>query len=149
MDAWAQNDSKTPELDRRRFLQRAIRWMFAFAALLLSYPLFRFLHFRLPPKPRLLEVPAPLPLSGAHSGADFILFGTADTAHAVSRTCTHLGCKISYQPDKLYIECPCHQSRFTPEGKRFAGPAEKDLPLYEVSLKRDAEGRISSYVVRL
>ena len=67
----------------------------------------------------------------------------------MSRTCTHLGCRLNYQEDKGYIECPCHQSRFTPEGKRFAGPAERDLPTHPVTLKKDAQGRTTAYVVQL
>ncbi len=134
---------------RRTLLTRGMQWTLGVAATLFLYPLLRFTAFRVPPKPRLIEVPAPLPLSGVHTGHDFILFATADGAKAVSRICTHLGCRINYQQDKEYIECPCHQSRFTSEGKRISGPAERNLPTYDVSLKKDSEGRVTAYVVSL
>lgn len=136
--------------DRRSLLQRGAQWLAATAAALFLYPLFRFSAHRVPPKPRLIEVPAPLPLSGVHTGHDFLLFATAGGGvSAVSRICTHLGCRVNYQEDKQYIECPCHQSRFTQEGVRIAGPAQKNLPAFEVSLKQDDAGRVTAYVVHL
>ena len=138
-----------PDRGRRDLLVRWMQWTAATAAALLLYPLLRFTGHRIPPKPRLVEVPAPLPLSGVHTGHDFLLFSTPKGPTAVSRTCTHLGCRVNYQQDKEYIECPCHQSRFTPDGTRIAGPAEKNLPAYEVTLKQDGEGRIIAYVVHL
>lgn len=137
------------ENGRRALLVRWMQWLAAATAAFFCYPLFRFTSYRIPPKPRLVEVPAPLPLSGVHTDHDFLLFATPGGITAVSRICTHLGCRISYLEDKGYIECPCHHSRFTPEGKRIAGPAEKNLPQYEVTLKQDAEGRVSAYVVHL
>jgi cytochrome b6-f complex iron-sulfur subunit len=143
------NQRSTPNDSRRTLLTRAIQWMLGVSAALFLYPLLRFTAFRVPPKPRLIEVPAPLPLSGVHTGHDFILFATTDGARAVSRICTHLGCRINYQQDKEYIECPCHQSRFTPEGRRISGPADRNLPTYDVTLKKDDKGRVTAYVVTL
>ncbi len=141
-----------PDDGRRRVLLRSLQWLTAAMAGLFLYPLLRFTGHRIPSKPRLVEVSAPLPLSGVHIHHDFLLFaggnGT-DAAYAVSRICTHLGCRVNYQQDRQLIECPCHQSRFTPRGQRISGPAEKNLPSYEVSLKKDAEGRVSAYVVHL
>ena len=135
--------------NRRNLLVRGAQWAAAMAATLFLYPLLRFTAFRVPPKPRLIEVPAPLPLSGVHTSHDFILFATRDGATAVSRICPHLGCRVNYQQDKQYIECPCHHSRFTPEGRWIAGPAKKNLSNHAVTLKKDAEGRTLVYVVEL
>ena len=145
----SKNRRSGPDRSRRDLLARWMQWTATTAATLLLYPLLRFTGHQIPPKPRLVEVPAPLPLSGVHTGQDFLLFSTAKGPTAVSRTCTHLGCRVNYQQDKEYIECPCHQSRFTPDGTRIAGPAEKNLPAYEVTLKQDGEGRVIAYVVHL
>ena len=143
------NCSAPLDSNRRNLLARGAQWAAAIATALFLYPLLRFTAFRVPPKPRLIEVPAPLPLSGVHTGHEFILFATNDGATAVSRICPHLGCRVNYQQDKQYIECPCHQSRFTPEGRWITGPAKKNLPTYEVTLKNDAEGRATAYMVKL
>ncbi|WP_457574248.1 QcrA and Rieske domain-containing protein [Desulfolithobacter sp.] len=136
--------------NRRTFLGRLLTWTTTVAAVFLSWPLFRFLGFSVPPKPRYVTVKAPLPASGVHIDRDFLLFGdNKNRAHAVSRVCTHLGCRVNFLEDRQLIECPCHQSRFTPEGQRIAGPAKRDLPFYPVEIKRDSDGTVTSYIVTL
>lgn len=135
--------------DRRIFLIRWLQGALACVAAIFLYPFFRFVGHQIPPKPRLVEVPAPLPISGVHTGHDFLLFANEEGPSAVSRVCTHLGCRVNYQQDKQIIECPCHQSRFTKAGARIAGPAQHNLPRYEVTQKEDGQGRITAYVVHL
>ncbi|MCW5208081.1 Rieske 2Fe-2S domain-containing protein, partial [Desulfobulbus sp. US2] len=65
------------------------------------------------------------------------------------RTCTHLGCRVNFLEDQQLIECPCHQSRFTEQGKRLRGPAERDLPAFAVAVQKDADGVITEYVVTI
>jgi glycine/D-amino acid oxidase-like deaminating enzyme/nitrite reductase/ring-hydroxylating ferredoxin subunit len=48
--------------------------------------------------------------------------------HAVSMTCTHLGCQVSFNTAERTWDCPCHGSRFDIEGRVLEGPAVKDLP---------------------
>ncbi len=106
------------------------------------YPILRFLGFSIPRKPRIIEVSAPLPLAGFHLGPDYILFDNGKQAWALSRRCTHLGCTINFREKEKYLECPCHQSRFSPEGKVLHGPAEKPLPRYQVEKLKDDGGYI-------
>lgn len=143
-------DHRKQDQSRRVLLIRWVQGIIALAAALFVYPLLRFTGFKVQPKPRLVEVPAPLPLSGVHTAHDFLLFDTAgQEPKAVSRVCPHLGCRINYQQDKGYIECPCHQSRFTPDGQRIAGPAQKNLAQFKVTLKKDADNKTIAYVVQL
>jgi cytochrome b6-f complex iron-sulfur subunit len=135
--------------NRRGFAGRLIRWAAALISAALIYPLLRFSSFTIKPKPRYVKVAAPLPASGFHAERDFILFGDETHARAVSRTCTHLGCRVNYLEDHDIIECPCHQSRFTSEGKRVAGPAKDDLPTFAVEIQTDDAKKVSGYVVTL
>lgn len=48
--------------------------------------------------------------------------------HAVSATCTHLGCIVSFNDAERAWECPCHGSRFTVDGAVLHGPATRPLP---------------------
>jgi len=41
--------------------------------------------------------------------------------------CSHLGCSVNYNSDKKAFECPCHGSRFAPDGKVIHGPATSPL----------------------
>ncbi|MER7838148.1 FAD-dependent oxidoreductase [Streptomyces sp. NPDC096040] len=46
---------------------------------------------------------------------------------AVSATCTHLGCLVAFNRAEQAWECPCHGSRFAPDGRILQGPAVKPL----------------------
>ena len=134
---------------RRDIMLSTVRWAAAFIAAALIYPLLRFAGFTIKPKPRHVRISGPLPRSGFHAEQDFLLFSHQTEAWAISRTCTHLGCRVNFLEDQQIIECPCHQSRFTPQGQRIAGPARKNLPSYPVEVQKDAAGKITGYVVTI
>ncbi|MGI3197951.1 FAD-dependent oxidoreductase [Streptomyces sp. GLT-R25] len=47
--------------------------------------------------------------------------------HAVSARCTHLGCIVAFNRAEQAWECPCHGSRFAPDGQILQGPAVQPL----------------------
>ncbi|GAA3389271.1 FAD-dependent oxidoreductase [Streptomyces roseoviridis] len=49
------------------------------------------------------------------------------TAHSVSARCTHLGCLVHFNDAERAWECPCHGSRFAPDGRVLQGPAVRPL----------------------
>jgi glycine/D-amino acid oxidase-like deaminating enzyme/nitrite reductase/ring-hydroxylating ferredoxin subunit len=49
------------------------------------------------------------------------------TVHAVSITCTHMGCALNWNNAEATWDCPCHGSRFDYKGQVINGPAVKDL----------------------
>jgi Rieske Fe-S protein len=48
--------------------------------------------------------------------------------HLFSARCTHLGCTVAWNAGDGMFACPCHGSRFGPDGKVVNGPAARALP---------------------
>jgi Rieske Fe-S protein len=53
--------------------------------------------------------------------------GQDGAIHAVSAVCTHLGCDVAWNQGEQSWDCPCHGSRFSPDGRVINGPAVVDL----------------------
>ncbi len=51
--------------------------------------------------------------------------------HAVSATCTHLGCIVNWNSAEKSWDCPCHGGRFSCDGKVLHGPPVKNLKRYK------------------
>jgi Rieske Fe-S protein len=47
--------------------------------------------------------------------------------HAVSHLCTHMYCQLNWNSGDRSWDCPCHGSRFSPDGEILHGPAVKPL----------------------
>lgn len=57
---------------------------------------------------------------------------------AVSASCTHMGCTVAWNAAESTWDCPCHGSRFAPDGRVLHGPAVADL--VAVDLHAPAKG---------
>jgi len=63
-----------------------------------------------------------------HQGGEF---------HAISATCTHLGCTVQWKEGTRQFDCPCHGSHFREDGAVISGPAPQALPWYALGLSPD------------
>lgn len=63
-----------------------------------------------------------------HDGVPAAGYRDEDGAlHAVSPTCTHLRCQVTFNAAERSWDCPCHGSRFDTDGRVLEGPAVHDL----------------------
>jgi glycine/D-amino acid oxidase-like deaminating enzyme/nitrite reductase/ring-hydroxylating ferredoxin subunit len=68
-----------------------------------------------------------------HKGQKVAIYCDANgTRHQVSAVCPHLGCIVAWNAAETSWDCPCHGSRFTPEGAILQGPAVKSLEPHSV-----------------
>ena len=132
-----------PTLSRRDFLKLTLDSLLAFGGLLGVGGLIRFLSYKTePPQPTefdlgpaakyqpssktiLTEVPA-------------VLIDNDGNFTALSLVCTHLGCTVELQSDGF--ACPCHGSRFNPDGYPVKGPATK--PLKTLLVEQTTDGKL-------
>lgn len=102
------------------------------------YPVLQFVGFKIPKKPNYIKINTAVNTAGFLLTSNFILFDRGEKYWALSRKCTHLGCKLNYQEKENILECPCHQSRFNIEtGEVMRGPAKRPLPFLPVEKRQD------------
>lgn len=67
------------------------------------------------------------------------------TVVAFNPACTHLACAYHWDDGKTQFVCPCHDSRFSIEGKVLGGPAPRPLDRY-IAKVQDGKVLIGSHV---
>ena len=59
------------------------------------------------------------------------------TVRAINPMCTHKKCKVAWKPEAGNLQCKCHKSAFTLDGKVTGGPAPRPLQVFEAALSED------------
>ncbi len=123
-------------MNRRRWITRGL-WLLG---VMLAYPFYAFISKVRYRPPIEFDVSKSLKPGQFHVEKAFVLFETNEGPYALSRTCPHLGCTVQYfEQEKMFV-CPCHQSKFSPDGKYISGPAKKDLSRLKVRVAKDGHG---------
>ena len=65
----------------------------------------------------------------------FLVWDGAASVHALSATCTHLGCQVRWEADATRFRCPCHGGVFDATGKVLEGPPPRPLDRVETRLE--------------
>jgi cytochrome b6-f complex iron-sulfur subunit len=125
---------------RRDFLGLAALWSAGAALLVAGVGMLRLPKAAVLPSPAkkfTVALPDALPAGTAWvpPGRNVALYRDAEGVYAVSIVCTHLGCIVKPAADGFH--CPCHGSRFAPDGSVVRGPAPRPLPWYRVSRAGD------------
>ena len=137
---------KTPDLSRRDFLRLARTLVLAACAALGLAGLVLFLDTVTQPAAQ-TDFDAG-PSDGYADGARTVLpsvpavvLKTPQGFAALSLVCTHLGCTVA--PAAGGFACPCHGSRYDPQGRVTRGPATQ--PLRSLRTKVTSDGHLHVY----
>jgi Rieske Fe-S protein len=71
--------------------------------------------------------------------------GTGGAIYALSATCTHMGCLISWLDSAGSFLCPCHGAQYNADGTVLSGIARQPLPRLRVRASKD--GRLYVWAV--
>jgi cytochrome b6-f complex iron-sulfur subunit len=66
-----------------------------------------------------------------------IVIHTQDGFHALSATCTHLGCIVFWNEQRSVIACPCHEGFYNINGAVISGPPPAPLTVFQVQVEAD------------
>jgi menaquinol-cytochrome c reductase iron-sulfur subunit len=97
------------------------------------------------------EVGTPVPVSFTRSQVNgwektvtsygLYVIKKSDTNFLVlSSKCTHLGCTVSWKPDRNEFVCPCHDAQFAKDGTVRGGPPPRPLDSFTGDRLRVVDG---------
>jgi len=72
------------------------------------------------------------------------VFRRPEGLYVISSVCTHLGCNVIWNAEKLEFDCPCHGSIFDKNGNVVHGPAPKPLKWYVLALVGDRKLQVNT-----
>lgn len=75
----------------------------------------------------------------------FVVWDGDRTVHALSATCTHLGCQVRWEAEEKKFRCPCHGGVYDASGKVLEGPPPRPLDGIEARI----DGPDGSVLVRV
>jgi len=76
-------------------------------------------------------------LNITESGANVIVVNAAGTFRAFDNNCPHASCRTNWEYENTQLICTCHNSIFSNQGQRLAGPAGRNLTGFTVSRTGD------------
>jgi Rieske Fe-S protein len=132
----------SPILSRGKFVKLSTRIVLSLAGALGLAGLVRYFSYRPqsgPPSIYSLGQVDDFPKSGTLLQLDIpaVVYHTNQGYQAYSLICTHLGCTL--EDNGTGFICPCHGSKFSPQGIVIKGPAEADLNPLSVEITDEGE----------
>lgn len=142
-----QEQGSTESVTRRAFARVAIGAAGLCYAVMVGYPIYKYLYTPVEKaakeaavKEILLKDAHKLPIGSGMvfkfgSRPAWLIHNDDNTWIALDAVCTHLGCTVKYEQENKRIYCECHGGVYDPHsGKNIAGPPPKPLKQYKVQL---------------
>jgi len=136
-------------MDRRMWLDWAIKGITALYGLVLAYPLLRFLQSgegeaeekvtQIKLEKNIISGPGTSKIFKFGSKPAILIRRPDGSVHAILATCTHLGCTVDYDKKEDKIACACHGGRYDAStGANISGPPP--APLKPLKLEERDDG---------
>ncbi|HSL46359.1 MAG TPA: ubiquinol-cytochrome c reductase iron-sulfur subunit [Anaerolineales bacterium] len=129
-------------LSRRDFLKLSTNSLLALAGVFGLGGLIRYLSYQFDPTPQTdfdigPSINYPINSRKVVAEVPAIVIHDKEGLRAISLTCSHLGCVLEER--NFGFECPCHSSRFDPNGNVLKGPATRKLQKLRVEESEDGK----------
>lgn len=73
------------------------------------------------------EIPVGQGASGKIDGRPIAVYHGEGGLVVLKNVCTHMSCQTAWNADEASWDCPCHGSRYNPDGSVLKGPAAAPL----------------------
>jgi Rieske Fe-S protein len=67
----------------------------------------------------------------------FVVRQAGENVRVFSNICTHLACRVSWQPDVQHYISPCHDGHFDILGNNISGPPPRPLDEFVTKIEAD------------
>lgn len=74
-------------------------------------------------------------VDSVQTGVAYAMTQDGETVRVFSDVCTHLSCRVTWQPEKGGFFCPCHDGLFGAEGGVLAGPPPRPLDQFQSKIE--------------
>lgn len=82
-------------------------------------------------------IPAKQGAADEINGRPVAVYNSGEELIVMENVCTHMGCQTAWNPSGQSWDCPCHGSRYHPDGSVLKGPAPEPLPRLSHHLEGD------------
>lgn len=79
----------------------------------------------------------------SHSYGAFVLRQEGEEVIVFSDVCTHLSCRVNWDPDTKEYHCPCHAASFDKYGEVLNGPPPRPMDRFETKIE---DGQLYIYL---
>jgi len=74
-------------------------------------------------------------VQSSQSGVAYAVTQDGQNVKVFSNVCTHLSCRVTWQPERNAFVCPCHDGVFGLEGNVIAGPPPRPLDQFQTKIE--------------